>query len=409
MYKALLLIALTSCLIAPPVWSQTPQIGYFGPIKTVIKLDPLSNIPEGEFPFDRYFYIRRYIHDGTRPIMAVYITEPIHFLKSYSKKIGAPVQSAEEISFWLLDSDTVQKGFAQMVDILVPSLKPRKFYDLAFDYAMSFERREQLADALIAYYNGDLIAAKKTVNDINAEKQKIKDPNQIRFQDFETYYRNNARTILAAAGIPPAGPISASLRSTLIESLNDGGEPMPTGSGNADLLFVDTEMLYLTGTRAFKLETRAEAVIQPDFGAVFYGFGAPGNGIGLTKDFMGVMPYVGFNIMLRSFDADIPIRFIRPLYPWQRLSFHAGVTLLTLAKDNYRDNLFGGQNLMLGVGYRLNSGLKLQGGLILYKKRTNPSPLNTDNVTAPIGYLGLSLDLRLRKALGDVGKFFTAN
>jgi hypothetical protein len=394
---------------------EPANIGFFGAEKKTVSLDPFSLIPESEFPFDRYFYIRRYYKAADQPVKFVFISEPIYFRRKYIKNLSDgldPTGSVPALKFGYVKSDVADKypepSFTKAIDILVPPLQPRGIYDLVFKYPMTYERRVQLTDAFIAYYNGDKGGAKKIIDAINKEKKDKLDSGRIRFEDFELYFTQYALALLPKASLLPDNTFEPEARNALIASLDNGGELLkvkdPDLGEIRKLLFLDVETLTNQGTEAFKVETRAGAKLQPDFGAVFYGLGGNGS-IGVNDQFWGVNPYVGVAFMVRSFDADIPIRFVkRRISPLQRLSVHAGVTLISLVKDNYRENLLGKNNLMLGLGYRLTSVLKIQGGVILYKKRTDANPLYTNTVTAPIGYFGLSLDLRIRNILGDIGK-----
>ena len=55
------------CLIEISSYSQTTipiysnlKVGYYGPNRTLVKLDPISRIPLGNVPFDRNFIVRAY-------------------------------------------------------------------------------------------------------------------------------------------------------------------------------------------------------------------------------------------------------------------------------------------------------------------------------------------------------------
>ncbi|MBO0949373.1 hypothetical protein [Fibrella forsythiae] len=416
--KSFLLFCTLFCfLLATPVLCQRrvpDKLGYFGEEKIIVKLDPFSNIPEKSFPFDRWFYIRRYYKNGSLPLKAVFITPQLLFPRTFDPTPSSPTS----VDFFDTKSDITDgyPTYTQAYDILVPPLKPNSTYDLVFAYPMNDDQRERLTEAFIDLHavnnytkrnpgpitDQAIIARKKTITDIinriNREKTANQDYLQIDLSDFELYYTQIAEPILASG-------VSASTRATLLASLANGGNPVTLAGGETAQVFQNMELLSVSGTASFKLETRVGIRVQPDFGAIFYGLGGTGS-VGVNSQFLGVVPYVGVNFLFRPFDADIPISFLkRDISALDRLSIHAGVTLFSLAKDNYRQNLFNANNLMIGVGYRLSSVAKLTGGVVLYRKRTDTSPLYTETRLAPIGYVGISVDLRVREVLKDIGKF----
>src|SRR5205085_10818746 len=125
--------------------------------------------------------------------------------------------------------------------------------------------------------------------------------------------------------------------------------------------------------------------IVPDFGL-----------IGVYKNsglaFKDLTPYLGFHINFRSIDKNIPMR--RVYYKsWRHyFSFMSGITLRSLAIAGKREDFFANNNLITGIGLRLNNALRITGGLVWFKK-IDPNPVSADKPLSCSGFTGLSLDL----------------
>lgn len=390
---------LGQCPYLPP-----NEVGYWGDKKEIVRLDPITGFADTASPFDRWFLVRRYYKANSPLPRSVFVTPRVQFAAT-----GAPISPTDTtpVCFSVTKSDITDEypDYTSAIDIVVPPRDPGSSYDIVFGYSMPFDMRERITDAFLAYHNHDTTAVQETIKAIDADKVAHRDYLRFSLSDFKDYYVSYVKAMIDAA------TDRSSVRATLIAQLDNGGQPLASRfvPGATKQLFINMEILSVVGTDAFKLETRVNARLQPDFGVALYGIGGRSE-VGINKDFVGAAPYVGVSVLFRSFDGDIPVQYIRKrLSPYQRLSLHAGVTLFSLAKDSYRQNLFNTNNLMLGLGYRINSVSKIQGGVLLYRK-TDPNPLYTTSTIAPIGYVALSLDLRVRNVLADIGKFlFGAN
>ena len=388
------------------VHGQTP---YFGPTKIIVSLDPNTDVPETELPFDRWFYIRKYVIDKglNSAILTGFTLTEISSLSSN----GLIIDLSNRIS-QAPESD--RKGYLAF-DILVSPIPPSNYRNFTFQFITNTLQLALYAEILIELHkgNGDQNnQAKAILKEINDEKVRRNDNFKLFMSDLKSYYEQRAKSLLTQ--------ISQTLSykkkiDTLIQLMKD----QPTakikdmGSGNIEEieLFNDERIIDNAATLIPNtLEMRLSYKIQPEIGLTIFGFGGS-RWIGVNEDFFGVTPYVGANIMLRPFDGDIPIRKLKKIpdpygdfsvKPLQRLSIHVGLSLRSLAKDNYRKNLLDPFNPMVGIGYRISNTIKIQSGILFYRK-IDPNPIIDSHKPGYIGYITLAFDFRIQKALGDVG------
>ncbi len=155
------------------------------------------------------------------------------------------------------------------------------------------------------------------------------------------------------------------------------------------------ETYYFTSVPA-KLESRAKARLSPQFGVASVIFDAGDDA------FVKWSLMFGVHYHLRAIDPDIPVRTYAALSP-QRLSLILGVTLNSLAQEGARSDLFGSNNLMLGVGYQMFDGVKLSVGQLLFNE-LNPNQLISDdqkNLVSTL-YVSATVDLQLKDLFGGV-------
>lgn len=392
---------------------------YFGPEKITVILNPLTDIQERELPFDRNFFIRKYVHQSESSSVISASLFEVKDPSSYDTEVRnnsnmsiyATTIVGEGIDLKCApsaDKNDIQKFDAY--DLLVTQpLKPNRLYDLVISLTPEYEERTLLAEAFFKMYFQEQGIFTENISSlielINRRKEERGDITPIEISDFDRYYNLYVKPALSRSLLSD----TAQFRSQLVKSLEDpsivtyGEKKIPV------VAFERTFILYNSTTKGFKLETRVKGVLQPDFGLIFYGFGGSG-AVDIAKGFSGVTPYVGLNYLFRPFDGDIRLRQLPKNHVrwWQRLSVHGGLTLLSLSKDRYRENLFNSFNVMLGGGFRLSSTLKIVSGVVLYK-RANDNPLYSGTSVNAIGYAGLSIDLRVRDVLGDVGKLLSGS
>lgn len=148
-----------------------------------------------------------------------------------------------------------------------------------------------------------------------------------------------------------------------------------------------------TGTsNIFSFETRSALRIIPDFGLVYYGF---------QDGFQGITPYLGFQVNLRSMDKNIPFQIYPNKKLLHRLTLGLGYTLISLSETGKRDDFFDGKGaLMIGAGIKFNHAMKVTAGTMWFQKE-DPNPIISKKTQAFTPYLGLSIDLDVKKFFND--------
>jgi hypothetical protein len=395
---------------------------YFGAEKVVVVLNPLTDVPERELPFDRNFFIRKFLpkSDSNSVVSATLleVKNPTTY-DTDARSIFIPVNlnNIKALTGIKLDVkpavDKIELN-ANGFDLFVTKpLKPNRQYDIIVVATPTNLQANQLVEAFyeMHFRQGGVYKDRviKLIDAINLRKRQQLDATPIEQIEFVLYYHQHLKSRL-----PPvravAGVDTLKLRKELVKLLQKPKVVVeclltpPRVICFSREAFEQTFVLYNSSTIGFKLDTRAKSILQPDFGAIAYGLGGDG-WVGLNKDFMGVVPYVGLNLLFRPFDPDVRLRQLpkNHVHCYDRLSIHAGLTLTSLAKDKYRANLISNFNLMLGGGYRISSSFKLVTGVILYR-RLNENPLFTDSSVNAVGYAGLSIDIRIRDTIGDIGK-----
>ncbi|CAM4367718.1 hypothetical protein [Gillisia limnaea] len=147
-----------------------------------------------------------------------------------------------------------------------------------------------------------------------------------------------------------------------------------------------------------KYETGYKRTLVPDFGYITY--------IPYEGSIKGGSPYVGVYISLSPVNKNIPLKLSQLSFS-QRFSIHTGVTLNSLEKTGFRDDFFSNYSLMLGGGYKiLTHSTRLNFGGVLFKK-TDAISGNSSVAIQP--YVGLSIDIEIRKWLEGIIPTFTKN
>jgi hypothetical protein len=153
-----------------------------------------------------------------------------------------------------------------------------------------------------------------------------------------------------------------------------------------------------------ELLTRGKFALTPDFGAIVYGFLPKGNGA-----FTGVAPYIGIQINFRSFDKDISFReytwSMRRWYKPVRWSGMIGLSFNNIQEAGKRENFFGKNNFLLGIGYKLSPAIKIITGGMFFKQYES-NYLSQDKKLAVTPYAGISIDADLRTLFQDITNVF---
>jgi hypothetical protein len=118
-------------------------------------------------------------------------------------------------------------------------------------------------------------------------------------------------------------------------------------------------------------------------------------GVAVIPSLAKMTPYLGTNIYFRPVNRNEKLT-----WAWsnmgKRVSLMLGLTIGSLAKPSYRADLFAGSfNLITGVGLRVASFVRINGGAVWYSK-VNPNPLISNNTFTGKPFVSLSFDLDVK-------------
>lgn len=168
-----------------------------------------------------------------------------------------------------------------------------------------------------------------------------------------------------------------------------------TTEQSATLVKAVSEIIYndaiVSGSSINDFNTRAKNYISADLGVAVIS--------GISK----VLPYVGTNIYFRPVNKDRPLLWSDG---WdqigRRFSLMIGLSVTSLAKDNEREDLFGGNfNLITGAGIRVWDGLRINGGVLWYQ-RVNSNPLISKTAVRCKPFVSLSFDIDIKTVFNNL-------
>jgi hypothetical protein len=180
----LFFILSTHLLYAQTGCDNLPGDKYFGKTKITVKLDYLSNIPETDIPFDRWFYLQKKVPSSVR-ISHIALSDPF--------------QSGQTLAMPILCFD--QKPIKEdqgydSVNILVPPLRPNAVYQLAFISNMDDGRKQKFFDVFLSI-NGN-----KPDTTLNLYRVYGQEKTNMNFQptirQMKNYYDEHLKTKIAA-------------------------------------------------------------------------------------------------------------------------------------------------------------------------------------------------------------------
>lgn len=182
-----------------------------------------------------------------------------------------------------------------------------------------------------------------------------------------------------------------------IKANNLPDETLSNYIGQIEKALVYSTSNYIT-THSEKYETGYKRTLVPDFGYITH--------IPYEGSVKGGSPYVGVHISLSPVNKNVPLKLSQLSFA-QRFSIHTGVTLNSLKKDGFRDDFFSNYSLMLGGGYKvLTQSTRLNFGGLFFKKLDAVSG-NSSIAIQP--YIGISIDIEIRKWLEGIIPTFTKN
>lgn len=162
-----------------------------------------------------------------------------------------------------------------------------------------------------------------------------------------------------------------------------------------------SDEVYSITTVPQSLDKRLKNRISPQIGLAFPVFKVSGSTNDTRRLYVPPRLMVGAYYHPRPIDPDLPFKSYKP-WALQRFSLYLGLTINSLAEDNLREDLFGSNNLLLGVGYQPADALRLTVGN-LYFTEINPNRLlsNRKSIEHTL-FIALSLDIKLKDLLGGL-------
>jgi hypothetical protein len=159
------------------------------------------------------------------------------------------------------------------------------------------------------------------------------------------------------------------------------------------------EPVSIGSTSVLNFASSSKLRIVPDFG--FVGV-LKGDG---TADFQDLVPYLGFQINFRPLDKNIPFRMIRNRSWRHYLSFFSGLTLTSIRIPGKRENFFGSNSLLMGLGFRVNNYFKITSGGLFFRA-IDTNPLSEQRPVRSSPFVGISMDLEIQELFGGIKKLF---
>ena len=382
----------TYCLSQTTIPVRTDMLkgGYFGPAKTIVKLDPISGIPIGNVPFDRNFILRIYFIKKEDIPKKVYMISSFPISDKKSELLAFFEMTGDGASYDATDSNL--KYFKFAIDVLVNPLLPNKNFSILLVNDQKDIQLQEYLNIFKLIYDNKEDDAKKNY------KQYIKEngtPSTPLYRQLKSYYDQNSLDVIIKKFNGNLNAASTELLAK-IKSVDHYSEP----DGSQVKIFQNIVSAGTLSTEQYTVQTNASVRIVGEGGLIY---------AGLQKEFNVATPYVGINISLRPFDSDISLSTLvrnHQISFFQRFSVNLGLTLNSIAKTGYRSNLFGNDNIMTGIGFKFNHYVSLIGGGLIYNNN-DPNPLLDKKTVGVAPYLGISINLKIKDALGESSKVFT--
>lgn len=193
----------------------------------------------------------------------------------------------------------------------------------------------------------------------------------------------------------PAGDVyqSGNRSETLFVRL---GNLMPNNRYELEITWRDggSEVYYLTTTPS-SMTARAEQRLFAQFGVAAVVFKND------TERFTDASFMVAVNYNLRPVNRNLPLRVYEP-WALQRFSIQLGLTTTSLERDNVTEDLFGDNNVLLGLSYQPIDWIRLTYGSMIFREVNVNRLISNQSEIKGTSYFSVSLDLRLQPLLGGV-------
>ncbi len=156
-----------------------------------------------------------------------------------------------------------------------------------------------------------------------------------------------------------------------------------------------TGMIVIAGSTTGSFATQSNNYISADTGVI------------CAPELSDCTTYVGTNIYFRPINKAAPLsqfgNFFHTLD--RRLSLTFGLTVQGIGDDKTRNDLFGDQSLVVGLGARLTNSVRFTTGALVFKE-LDPNPLIDDPKLTTTYFFSLSFDVDVAPALKGIGGLF---
>lgn len=150
-------------------------------------------------------------------------------------------------------------------------------------------------------------------------------------------------------------------------------------------------------TLTFNAHERAKAILSPEFGYSAIWFKNLDNSLFVNHSLVFV---VNYNFV--PVNKDIPLNKIYKPLDKRRFSVLMGITLNSIAEEGMREDLFGNNNLLLGIGWRPFDQIRLSYGAVFFTE-VNPNKLLTHQKSfAYTSFTSITIDLDIKDLLGGI-------
>lgn len=157
-------------------------------------------------------------------------------------------------------------------------------------------------------------------------------------------------------------------------------------------------MIVAAGSTTGSFQTQSNNYISAD------------TGVACAPELSSCSTYAGTNIYFRPVNKAAPLSQFGGFFSKESLSRRVSVTLgLTVNgigdSGKTREDLFGNQSLVVGLGARLTNSVRLTAGSLVFKK-LSPNPLNEDKKLTTTYFLSISFDIDVVPTLKGIGTLF---
>jgi hypothetical protein len=157
------------------------------------------------------------------------------------------------------------------------------------------------------------------------------------------------------------------------------------------------DMIVVAGSTTGSFQTQSSNYISAD------------TGVACAPQLSSCSTYAGTNLYFRPVNKAAPLSQFGPFFSKaslaRRVSVTLGLTVQGIGDGKTRDDLFGNQSLVLGLGARLTNSVRFTAGSLVFKE-LSPNPLSTDTKLTTTYFVSVSFDIDVVPALKGIGGLF---